>query len=139
MLEYNIKAESKTGGEAFVKVRQSSINFDATAENTVLLPNPAELLLSAFAACVLKNVERYSKKLHLPYKKARISVHGIRNDNPPYIKEINYVLEIDSDVPDKKLNMWHKNIVKFGTITNTMLRAAEVKGQIKKICDENRK
>ena len=132
MYEYNIIAESPTGGEATVKVRRNFIKFDASADNTSSLPNPVELLLSAFAACILKNVERYSKKLHFPYKTAKISVCAVRNDNPPYVKEINYVLEIDTEIPDKKLTMWHKNIIKFGTIVNTMLRVAEVKGTIKK-------
>ena len=133
MEEYFVKAYSQTGGQAVATVKESQIDFDATAEGGDVLPNPAELLLSAFAACVLKNVERYSIRLHLPYRKAKIDVKGYRTDVPPVIVKVEYTLEIDTDVEEKKLNLWHRNIIKFGTITNTLMRAAEVKGTIKRM------
>ncbi len=133
MEEYFVKAYSQAGGQAEATVKQSQIEFDATAEGGDVLPNPAELLLSAFAACVLKNVERYSIRLHLPYRKAKIDVKGYRTDVPPVIVKVEYTLEIDTDVEEKKLNLWHRNIIKFGTITNTLMRAAEVKGTIKRM------
>jgi uncharacterized OsmC-like protein len=133
MREYIVDAESSAGGDAAAYVKQSTVNFDASAEDKGILPNPAELLLMSFSACVLKNVERYSQRLHLPYRKARIKVKGYRTDVPPVIIKIEYVLEIDTDVEDKKLSLWHKNILKFGTITNTMMRAAEVTGEIKRM------
>ena len=133
MEEYFVKAESFSGGEAEAQVKQSRIPFDAQAESGEILPNPAELLLSAFAACVLKNVERYSHRLHLPYRKARVYVKGYRTDIPPVIVKVEYVLEIDTDVEDKKIDLWHRNILKFGTITNTLMRASEVTGEIKRM------
>ena len=133
MREYLINAESIAGGEATAYVKESSVKFDAASEDKGILPNPAELLLMSFSACVLKNVERYSQRLHLPYRKAKVTVKGYRTDVPPVITKIEYVLEIDTDVEDKKLNVWHKNILKFGTITNTMIRAAEVNGIIKRM------
>ena len=133
MREYEIKAESVSGGDANAFVKQTTVGFDAASEDKGILPNPAELLLMSFSACVLKNVERYSQRLHLPYRKARVVVKGYRTDVPPVITKIEYVLEIDTDVEDKKLNVWHKNILKFGTITNTMMKAAEVSGIIKRM------
>ena len=97
------------------------------------MPNPAELLLTASAACILKNVQRYSEILKIPYRNAKITVKGIRNDNPPYIKKIEYVLEIETDADEKKLNNWHKNIIKFGTISNTLSKACNFSGKIVKL------
>lgn len=133
MREYEIKAESVSGGDANAYVKQTTVGFDTASEDKGILPNPAELLLMSFSACVLKNVERYSQRLHLPYRKARVVVKGYRTDVPPVITKIEYVLEIDTDVEEKKLNVWHKNILKFGTITNTMMKAAEVSGIIKRM------
>jgi len=133
MLEYEIKAEVKAGGTAQAQVNQSVVHFDATSGRDDVLPNAAELLLTSLAACILKNVQRYSEILKIPYRKAKISVHGIRNDNPPFMKEINYKLEIDTDANERRVNTWHKNIVKFGTITNTLMRACEVKGEMIKM------
>ena len=135
MQEYFVQAQSTAGGTAAAHVKQSVIPFDAAAESGEILPNPAELLLTAFAACVLKNVERYSLRLHLPYKKTRIKVKGYRTNRPPAIVKVEYVLEIDTDVEDKKLDLWHRNILKFGTITNTLMRAAQVSGKIQRMVE----
>ena len=130
MLEYEIKATVETGGKAKATANQSQISFDATAGRDIVLPNPAELLLTSLAACMLKNIQRYSDILKIPYRKARITVHGVRNDNPPFMKEINYTLEIDTEADERKIANWHKNILKFGTITNTLNRACKLEGQM---------
>jgi len=130
MLEYEIQAEVKAGGESQAKANQSVVQFDATSGRDDILPNPAELLLTALAACILKNVQRYSEILKIPYRSAKITVNGVRNDNPPFMKEIDYIIEIDTDADERKVNTWHKNILKFGTITNTLMRACEVNGKM---------
>lgn len=130
MLQYKIQAEVITGGNAAAHVNQSKIAFDATSGRDDVLPNPAELLLTALAACILKNVQRYSEILKTPYRKARITINGERNDNPPYMKTIRYKLEVDTDADERKIDNWHKNILKFGTITNTLTRACDVNGEM---------
>jgi len=106
MLEYEIQAEVKAGGTAQAQVNQSVVHFDATSGRDDVLPNPAELLLTSLAAWILKNVQRYSEILKIPYRKAKISVHGIRNDNPPFMKEINYTIEIDTDANERRINTY---------------------------------
>jgi uncharacterized OsmC-like protein len=132
MLEYNISATVQQGGLAKAIANHSEISFDATSGRDDILPNPAELLLTSLAACMLKNVQRYSEILHIPYRKAKVSIHGTRNDNPPFMSEISYLLEIDTDADEHQLNTWHKNILKFGTITNTLKRSCLLEGTLKK-------
>ena len=88
MLEYEINAHVLNGGIARAKANQSEIMFDATSGRDEVLPNPAELLLTSLAACMLKNVQRYSEILNISYRKARISIDGKRNDNPPFISKV---------------------------------------------------
>ena len=133
MLEYEIKATVVQGCLARATANRSEIAFDATSGRDEILPNPAELLLTAFSACILKNVQRYSEILKVPFRVATISIKGIRNDNPPFMKEIHYKLEVDTDADERKLKNWHKNIIKFGTITNTLIRACELKGEMIKM------
>lgn len=133
MLEYEIKASVRQDGIAKAIANHSEIAFDATSGRDDVLPNPAELLLTSLAACMLKNVQRYSEILHIPYRKARVTIHGIRNDNPPDMSEISYHLEVDTDADERKIENWHKNILKFGTITNTLSRACRVNGSMIKI------
>lgn len=133
MLEYDITAEVIPPGIAKAKANQSEIVFDATSGRDDMLPNPAELLLTSLASCMLKNVQRYSEILKIPYRKARITIHGIRNDSPPFMKSINYKLEVDTDADERKIKNWLNNILKFGTITNTLSRACEIDGEMIKM------
>ena len=132
MLEYQITAKVQQGGIAQATANQSEVSFDATSGRDDVLPNPAELLLTSLAACMLKNVQRYSEILKIPYRSAKVTVNGIRNDNPPFMKEITYLLEIDTDADEHKIKNWHKNILKFGTITNTLNRACKLNGEMLK-------
>lgn len=133
MLEYKITASVQTGGKAKADVNQSEVSFDATSGRDETLPNPAELLLTSLAACMLKNVQRYSEILKIEYRSAKVTVEGKRNEKPPYMKEINYKLEIDTDAGDHKIKNWHKNILKYGTITNTVKKACSLNGEMVKI------
>lgn len=133
MLEYEITASVLSGGKAKAVVNKSEIIFDATSGRDNVLPNPAELLLTSLAACMLKNIQRYSEILNIPYRKAIITVHGIRNDNPLFMKTITYTIEIDTDADERKIEVLHKNILKFGTITGTLSKVCELKGSMHKI------
>jgi len=128
MMEYQVTASLLQGGLARATANHSEIAFDATSGRDEALPNPAELLLTSLAACMLKNIQRYSEILNIPYRKARVEINGKRNDNPPFISEISYRLEVDTDADDRKIDNWHKNILKFGTITNTLNRACKMEG-----------
>src|ERR1035437_9635158 len=120
MLEYEITATLEQGGLVKATANHSEIAFDATSGRNEALPKPAELLLTSLATCMLKNIERYSEILHTPYRKARVTIYGKRNDSPPFMSEIIYKLEIDTDENERKVATLHKNILKFGTITNTL-------------------
>lgn len=94
------------------------------------LPNPAELLLGAFAACCLKNVQRFSERLGFDYESATITVTGERREKPTKIVTIRYVIWIRSS--DDRLNdrLLHKNLQKFGTIYNTLKETCDVAGEL---------
>lgn len=137
MLSYQIKSKSIKGEKAIAHVNNGELFFDASAGREDGLANPAELLLTSLAACILKNVERFSEILKYEYVSAEIVVDGKRNDAPPYISEINYSLKVESTMDRNKLNLLHKNILKFGTITNTLSKATELNGTIDYISKSN--
>jgi len=135
MLEYRINAESKANGIALANTKDITIPFDATAESGDQLPNPAELFLSSFATCILKNVERYSQKPHIPYRKTQITVKSWRTDAPPAMVKVEYTLTILSNADLRQIDLFHKNIKKFGTIYNMVANSCEVSGNIIHIND----
>ncbi len=132
-MNYQIKASSVSNKDAIAYVKQSNINFGTTSASSEILPNPAELLLSSFAACILKNVERFSIMMKFSYINADIEVNGVRLENPPRMDKISYDLKIYSD--DKKLNtaLLQKNIEKHGTIYNTVKLSCSISGTIIKM------
>lgn len=138
MLEYQINASSKVGGKASALANSETIQFDATSGRLDNLPNPAELLLTSLAACMLKNVERFSEILKFDYTQARVSIIGKRNDAPPFMSEINYDLQIETNMDEKQLKLLHKNILKFGTVTNTLAKAAVLNGTINYLIENNK-
>jgi len=130
---YHIKASSISNKDAVVHLKQSNLDFGTTSKTAETLPNPAELFLSSFAACILKNVERFSGMMKFTYTKATLEVNATRLENPPRMDNIVYDLTIYTH--DKKLNsdLLKKNIEKFGTIYNTVKLSSSISGTIRTI------
>lgn len=129
-MNYHIKASSISNQDAVVHIKQSNIDFGTTSKTAETLPNPAELFLGSFAACILKNVERFSAMMKFTYTKATLEVNATRLENPPRMDNIIYNLTIYSN--NKKLNiaLLKKNIEKFGTIYNTVKLSCTISGTI---------
>ncbi|MCK0191427.1 OsmC family protein [Arenibacter sp. F20364] len=129
-MNYQIKASSISDQDAIVHIKQSNIDFGTTANTADILPNPAELFLGSFSACILKNVERFSGMMKFSYSKATLEVNATRLENPPRMDNIHYDLTIYSN--DKKLNtdLLKKNIEKYGTIYNTVKQSCTISGTI---------
>ena len=130
-MEYSVTAEIRCGGEARVVSRTSTIAFDGTAQAGEVLPGPADLLCAALSACILKNVERFSHALPFAYESATVRVVADREEPPPHISRMRYELVIVSDEPEARVELLHRNLQKYGTITNTLSKACEVRGTIR--------
>ena len=130
MLEYTVSAKSSAHEAASFSSESCSYPFGIVSNVEGLNTSPAELLLGAFSACVLKNVERFSEILKFEYESATIDVKGFRSDKPPAITSIQYVLQIRSADPKLNSHLLMKNIQKFGTIYNTLAKSTEISGKI---------
>jgi uncharacterized OsmC-like protein len=127
---YEVEGENLPGGHAHVVAQGSSIAFDGGAETGKELPGPADLLAAALAACMLKNVERFSRMLPFDYRRATAHVAVEREEPPPRIVRARYTLHIETDESDHKVNLLARNIFKFGTITNTLAAAVDLQGEV---------
>jgi uncharacterized OsmC-like protein len=127
---YEVRGENGPGGAGRIISRTSVVSFDGGAETETLLPGPADLLAAALAACILKNVERFSKMLPFRYRRATIDVTVEREEPPPRIVRARYTLRIETDEPHHRVDLLHRNIQMFGTITNTLAAACDVRGEI---------
>jgi uncharacterized OsmC-like protein len=127
---YSVEGSTRPGGPATIDSHTSTIAFDGSAATGGELPGPADLLAAALAACMLKNVERFAAILPFRYQQARIEVEVERAEPPPRIVGARYTLTIQTDEPPHRLELLHRNILRFGTITNTLAAACELTGTI---------
>ncbi len=90
--------------------------------------NPAELLLAAVAACMLKGIERVLPMLHFDLRGVEVSLHGVRQDRPPKMARIDYVITVDTDESDHRIELLDTNVRRYGTIYNTVAAGTELTG-----------
>ena len=127
---YQIEARVVRPGVSSATSKQSEVEFDTSSGQSEVLPGPADLLTMAFAACVLKNVERFSKLLPFRYQEASIKVVAERQEAPPKMIRVTYLLQLVTDEPQHRVDLLHLNIRKYGTIYNTLAATCDVSGEV---------
>lgn len=94
--------------------------------------NPAELLLAALSACMIKGIERVTPILKFQLRDVEVNVHGVRQDVPPRLESITYEIIVDTDEPDQRLNLLHENVRKYGTVFNTIAPGTALTGRLRR-------
>ncbi len=133
MLEYEVTATRTDAHGSVVRCKQAALVIDTDLSGRVDAFNPAELLLAAISACILKNMERVAPIIDFHYRGVTIRVHGVRQDSPPKMQSIGYVIEIDTDENERKLELMHENIKKYGTVYNTLVPGTKLSGTLRRL------
>ena len=136
MLEYSVTARrlDSHGGEA--RAKKAVITLDTDVNGRPDAFNPAELLLASLAACMIKGVERVMPMIHFDLRGVEVKLHGVRQESPPKIVAIDYEIVVDSDEDDRRLELLHTNVRKYGTISNTLAAATKLAGSIRRKAQE---
>ena len=129
MLEYSVVAERTDSSGSLAAVRQAVVSLDTSLAGRADAFNPAELLLGALAACIIKSAERAMPLIGFDLRSMKVQLHAVRQDAPPRITAIDYLITIDTDESDHRLELLHKNIRKYGTISNTLAPALALNGR----------
>ena len=132
MLEYTITAATAGPARAVARCKDAELALDTDPAGRADAFNPAELLLTATAACMLKGIERVAPMLRFAWRGATVRVHGVRQDAPPRMVRIDYELVVDTDESDARLELLHRNVRRFGTISNTVAAAVDLTGTIRR-------
>lgn len=127
---YRIDARVVRPGVSAATSKETVVEFDTSALQSEVLPGPADLLTMAFAACLLKNVERFAVILSFRYAAASIEVVSERQDVPAKMTKISYSLRLVTDEPARRVDLLHRNIRQHGTIYNTLAAVCEVSGEV---------
>lgn len=128
---YRVVGHSRVGGTAEIEAGNQVVSLDtAWGVEPSGAPGPAEMLASAFAACLMKNIERSSKLVGFDYQTADVTVTAHRQDAPPRFVGISYEIRIVTDEPERRVELLHRNLRQYGTVYNTLAAVCEVDGQV---------
>jgi organic hydroperoxide reductase OsmC/OhrA len=75
--------------------------------------NPAELLLAALSACMIKGIERVAPMLKLSL---------------PRLERIDYEILVDRDESGRVRELLRDNVRKYGTVFNAVAPGTDLKG-----------
>ena len=130
MLEYHVTARRLDGHGSLVTAKEASLIADTDPAGRPDAMNPAEILLAALSACIIKGAERVLPVLGFALRGLEVRLHAVRQDSPPKLLSLDYVITVDTDEPDSRLELLHTNIRKYGTISNTLALAVPITGRI---------
>lgn len=110
--------------------KDATISLDTALSGRVDAFNPAELLLAALSACMIKGIERVAPILKFSFEEIEIDVRGVRQDSPPVLSSIHYTIRVKTDESDQRLALLHANVRKYGTVFNTVAPGTDLQGVV---------
>ena len=117
---------------SLAKCKEASITLDTDVNGRADAFNPAELLLAALTACMIKGIERVTPIMKFKLRGVEVRIHGVRQDVPPRMESIEYELIVDTDEVDRRLELLHDNVKRYGTVFNTVAPGTALSGTIRR-------
>lgn len=118
------------GSEATTKAATLVLDTDMAGRPDAF--NPAELLLAALAACMIKGIERVTPLLKSELRGVEVRLNGVRQDVPPRMESIDYEIVVETDETEHRLALLHENVKKYGTVFNTVAPGTQLRGALKR-------
>jgi uncharacterized OsmC-like protein len=131
-LQFEVGARRVDAHGSSAICKQAEILLDTGMAGRPDAFNPAELLLAALAACMIKGIERVKPLLHFDLRGVEVRMQGIRQDVPPKMESITYELIVDSDESDARLELLHENVKRYGTVFNTVAPGTRLNGTLRR-------
>ena len=78
---------------------------------------------------MIKGIERVVPILKFQLRGVQVIVDGVRQDVPPKMESIRYEIIVDTDEPDRRIDLLHDNVKKYGTVVNTVTALLFMRGR----------
>ena len=130
MLDYRVEARRVDARGSVAHCKDAEVPLDTDVNGSRDAFNPAEMLLASLAACMIKGIERSAPMLKFDFRGVEVRLHGVREDSPPRMSDIDYEIVVDTDEDDRRIELLHTNVRKYGTIFNTVSAAARLSGRM---------
>lgn len=131
-MEYRVHARRIDAHGSLAVSKEAEVTLDTDLAGRRDAMNPVELLLAALAACMLKGIERVTPMLHFQIDGAEVRLEAVRQDAPPKLTLIRYEIVVGSAETEQRLDLLHRNILKYGTISNTLSTAVPFEGTLRR-------
>ncbi len=131
-MEYRVTARRIDSHGSLARAKEAEVVLDTDMAGRRDAFNPVELLLAALSACMLKGIERVTPILGFRIRGAEVRLEAVRQDSPPRLTRIGYEIIVDSDESDQRLDLLHRNVLKYGTISNTLAAAVPLEGTLRR-------
>jgi uncharacterized OsmC-like protein len=129
-LTFKVSAQRNDAHGSSVQCKAASLMIYTDLAGRVDAFNPAELLLAALCACMIKSIERVTPILKFNLRGVEVEVQGVRQDIPPKMESISYEIRVDTDETDHRLALLHDNVRKYGTVFNTVAPGTNITGTL---------
>lgn len=131
-MTFAVSAQRADAHGSLAHCKEAQITLDTDLAGRPDAFNPAELLMAALAACMIKSIERVTPILKFELRGVKIYLLGVRQDVPPKMESIDYEILVDSDETDHRLELLHENVKKYGTVFNTVAPGTQLKGVLRR-------
>jgi uncharacterized OsmC-like protein len=131
-MTFHVESVRLNANGSIARCKSAEIALDTDLAGTPGAFNPAELLLAALSACMIKGIERMIPILKFALRGVDIRVDGVRQDLPPKMESIRYEIIVDTDESDHRLELLHDNVKKFGTVFNTVATGTQLEGTLRR-------
>lgn len=130
MMNYEVFLERQDAHGSVLSCKDAELAVDTDVAGRTDAFNPAELLLAALAGCIARGIERVAPMLQFRYTGLCVTVRGERQDTPPRMARIEYAIEVVTDENDRRLELLHENVRKYGTVYNTLATSVHLSGTL---------
>jgi organic hydroperoxide reductase OsmC/OhrA len=129
-----VTARSAPGTRGTATANGGTVAFDATWGRPYAgLPGPTELLATAFAACLLKNLARARVLMGFDYSAAEADVSVTGHDEGPELTAVRYTLRVTTTETQRRTESMHRNLAAFGSVYTTLAAACDVSGEVVRV------
>jgi uncharacterized OsmC-like protein len=127
---YFVQARRIDAHGSIATCKSAKLTLDTDVNGRQDAFNPTELFLASIAACMIKGIERVTPTIHFDLRGVDVELNADRQDSPPKIIAVRYKLIVDTDESDQRLDLLHRNVRKYGTISNTVATAVALDGTV---------
>ena len=130
---FHVESRRLDAHASLSRCKEAEIALDTDLAGNPDAFNPAELLLAALSACMIKSLERVAPILKFQLRGVEVVVDGVRQDVPPRMESIRYEIIVDIDETDQRLDLLHDNVRKFGTVFTTVAPGTDLQGSLRRL------